>query len=85
MKSLKNSESFTYLDKDTNFTGTIKTSKLVLEGSMNGEVHASDAIHLMKGSILRGDIRAKNISFDEGSIYNGKMHVGPNTNGQQKG
>lgn len=82
MKPLENSESITYLDKDTNFTGTIKTSKLVLEGSMKGEVHASEVIHLKKGSVLRGDITAKNISFDEGSIYNGKLHIGPNTNGQ---
>lgn len=79
---MENSESFTYLDKDTSFTGTIKTSKLVLEGSMKGEVHASEAIHLKKGSILRGDITAKNISFDEGSVYNGKLHVGPNNNGR---
>jgi cytoskeletal protein CcmA (bactofilin family) len=82
VKPLKNSESFTYLDKDTSFTGTIKTSKLVLEGSMKGEVHASEAIHLKKGSTLRGDITAKNISFDEGSVYNGKLHVGPNNNGR---
>ena len=80
---MENSESITYLDKDTDFTGTIKTSKLVLEGSMKGEVYASDAIHLKKGSVLRGDIRAKNISFDEGSIYNGKLLVGPNQNGRQ--
>lgn len=78
---MKNSESFTYLDKDTNFKGTIKTSKLVLEGSMEGEVHASDIIHLKKGSILHGDITANNISFDDGSVYNGKLHVGPNQNG----
>jgi len=83
VKTLENSESYTYLDKDTDFTGTIKTSKLVLEGSMKGEVYASDAIHLKKGSVLRGDITAKNISFDEGSIYNGKLLVGPNKNGQQ--
>ncbi|WP_165142002.1 polymer-forming cytoskeletal protein [Halalkalibaculum roseum] len=78
---MKNSESYTYLDKDTNFRGTIKTSKLVLEGSMQGDVHASDAIHLKKGSVLRGDIKAKNISFDEGSVYNGKLLVGPSRNG----
>lgn len=78
---MNNSERFTYLDKDTNFHGTIKTSKLVLEGSLEGDVHASEGIHLKKGSVLIGDITAKNISFDEGSVYNGNLHIGPNNNG----
>lgn len=78
---MDNSERFTYLDKDTDFHGSIKTSKLVLEGSLEGEVEASEAIHLKKGSKFKGDITAKNISFDEGSVYNGNLHIGQRKNG----
>ena len=78
---MENSERFTYLDKDTKFQGTIKTSRLVLEGSLEGHVHASEGIHLKEGSVFKGDIFAQNISFDEGSVYNGNLHIGPNKNG----
>lgn len=81
MIPLENSESLTYLDKDTDFHGTIRTSKLILEGSLEGEVEASEGIHLKKGSFFKGDIKAKNISFDEGSVYNGNLHIGPRRNG----
>lgn len=81
MTNLENSERFTYLDKDTNFHGSIKTSKLVLEGSLEGDVEASEGIHLKKGSKFKGDITAKNISFDEGSEYNGNLHIGSVKNG----
>ena len=77
---MENKNGFTFLDKDTKFHGTIKTSKLVLEGSVEGDVQA-EGIHLMKGSTLIGDITAKNISFDEGSVYNGNLHIGPEKNG----
>lgn len=81
MIPLENSESLTYLDKDTDFHGTIKTSKLILEGSLEGEVEATEGIYLKKGSIFKGDITAKNISFDEGSVYNGNLHIGTSKNG----
>lgn len=79
---MKDTNGFTFLDKDTEFHGTIKTNQLVLEGSLEGDVKA-EVIHLKRGSTFIGDITAKSISFDEGSVYNGNLHIGPNANGSK--
>lgn len=82
MTKLEEFDKFTFLDKDTEFHGSIKTNSLVLAGSLEGDVQASEGIHLKRGSRFIGDIKAKKISFDEGSVYNGKLNIGPNNNGR---
>lgn len=72
---MKEQKGFIYLDKDTDFTGTIETSTFILEGSVTGEVHAKEEVLLKNGSSLRGDIETKKVLLEEGYSHQGDFKL----------
>lgn len=72
----KNSgDAYIYFDKNTDFSGEIESSRIILEGRIDGVVHAEKAIHLKKGSFIKGEIHTGHLIADEGSTCLGELQV----------
>lgn len=84
---MERDQSYIYLDKDTDFSGEIEASRIILEGKINGTVRAKQGIHLKRGSLIEGEIYTENFFAEKGSVYHGKLHleeVDGEKNGEQK-
>ena len=75
---MKESKGFIFFDKDTNFNGIIDASSVVLEGTVTGEVVASDIVYLKYGSCMKGDINTRKILTEEGASHSGSLRLGLN-------
>ncbi|MDX1617446.1 MAG: polymer-forming cytoskeletal protein [Balneolaceae bacterium] len=68
-------DSYIYFDKDTSFTGEVESSRIVLEGRIQGVVYAEKQLHLKEGSFIEGEIYAGHLIADEGSSCFGELQV----------
>lgn len=53
----------------------IKTREIVVFGSINGTIEASDRIDLRKGASVVGDIRAARIVIEDGAYFKGNVDI----------
>lgn len=74
---------FILFDKDTDFQGEIKTSHLILEGKVDGVIHADKEIHLRHGACIKGEIYTSNFHADRGTVCDGKLHIENMNNAQE--
>lgn len=70
-----------FLSEDANFTGEIEASQIILEGKVKGTVRAEHSIRLKPGSRLEGEAFTENFFPENGSVYDGKLHIVANENG----
>lgn len=61
-------------------SGSVNVNKLIanniiIDGSVNGEVHATDTVYLLEHAILHGDIYAKELYVERGAKFHGSNHV----------
>lgn len=68
-------KSFIFLDKETDFTGEIEASNIILYGRIRGTVRAERSIRLKSGSYMEGEIFTQDFFPEKGSIYNGELHM----------
>ncbi len=64
-----------FLDGETNFTGEIKASDIILYGKINGTIRAEHSIRLKSGSYMEGEAYTKDFLPEKGAVYNGKLHI----------
>jgi len=57
--------------------GRIFVGRLVSNGSIVGDVVATDRIALNKNSRLKGNLRAPIVVIEDGAIFNGRVTTGP--------
>ena len=61
-------------------SGSVNVNKLIanniiIDGSVNGEVHATDTVYLLEHAILHGDIYAKELYVERGAKFHGSNHI----------
>ena len=66
---------FVLVDKNTFFKGTIIAEKVIVEGSVEGEINASEHVLLKKGSVVNGPIQTPRFFCEEGSNHNGLIRL----------
>lgn len=72
-------ESVIFLDEETDFTGEIEASSIILRGKVKGTIRAERSIRLKSGSYMEGAIYTKDFFPEQGSVYNGELHmISPN-------
>ncbi|PAU95326.1 hypothetical protein CK503_03790 [Aliifodinibius salipaludis] len=64
-----------FLDEQTDFTGEIKASDIILYGKISGTIWAEDSIRLKSGSYMEGEVYTKDFFPEKGAVYNGKLHI----------
>src|ERR1700680_2652420 len=48
---------------------------LVVQGKLEGNIHASDRVELRKAAIVTGDVTTQRISIEEGAYLKGKVDI----------
>ncbi|HEY1760464.1 MAG TPA: polymer-forming cytoskeletal protein [Bryobacteraceae bacterium] len=53
----------------------VKAKELVVRGSIQGDVEASDRISIMKGASIVGDVRTAGIVIEDGAYFKGGIDI----------
>ena len=53
----------------------VNAKSVVVQGKMEGNIHASDRTELMKSGVIVGDIVTQRISIEEGASFKGKVEI----------
>jgi cytoskeletal protein CcmA (bactofilin family) len=59
--------------KSGNVTGTIKAAHLIVNGRVNGDVHASESVEIQQGACVVGDVFYKAIAIHPGGVVEGVL------------
>jgi cytoskeletal protein CcmA (bactofilin family) len=54
---------------------SIEAKGIVVQGKLEGNVHASDRVDLRKSAVVAGDIVTQRISIEEGAYLKGKVDI----------
>jgi cytoskeletal protein CcmA (bactofilin family) len=53
----------------------VDTCAVVVQGKLEGDIHASDRVDLKRSATVVGDIATQRISIDEGAYFKGSVNV----------
>lgn len=53
--------------------GEVQVAHLVVNGTINGAVHASETLELQSGSRVKGDVHYKSMEMHQGAIIEGRL------------
>ena len=53
--------------------GEVQVAHLVVNGTINGPVHASETLELQSGSRVKGDVHYKSIEMQQGAVVEGRL------------
>ncbi len=53
--------------------GEVEVAHLVVNGTINGAVHATETLELQSSSKVKGDVRYKSIEMHQGAIVEGRL------------
>ncbi len=53
--------------------GEVQVAHLVINGTINGAVHASETLELQSSSKVKGDVHYKSIEMHQGAIVEGRL------------
>ena len=48
---------------------------MVVQGKLEGNIHASDRVDLKQSAVVMGDIATQRISIDEGVYFKGSINI----------
>ena len=58
---------------DARIDGEVQAAHIVVNGSINGPVHATETLELQAGSKVKGDVYYKTIEMHQGAIVEGRL------------
>ena len=58
---------------DARIDGEVQAAHIVVSGSINGPVHATETLELQAGSKVKGDVYYKTIEMHQGAIVEGRL------------
>ena len=61
------------IDKDTTINGNITGGTITINGTVNGNLTATNDLMIMACSIITGDIEAPSMEVNRGAVINGKV------------
>lgn len=53
--------------------GEVSASHIVVNGSINGPVHAAETLELHSGSRVKGDVHYKSLEIQQGAVVEGRL------------
>lgn len=68
-------KSLIFLDEETDFTGEIEASNIIVYGRVSGTIRAERSIRLKSGSYMEGEIFTQEFFPEKGSVYDGELHM----------
>lgn len=64
-----------HIGKDTLFEGIVHARTITVEGTVQGEVNATDEVFIRKDGVVNGPVRTQKILLEEGARHNGKIKL----------
>lgn len=58
---------------DARIDGEVEAAHIVVNGTINGPVHASETLELQAGSKVKGDVYYKTIEIHAGAVVEGRL------------
>jgi cytoskeletal protein CcmA (bactofilin family) len=55
--------------------GNVNARAAVVQGKLEGDIHASDRVDLKQSAVVVGDIATQRISIDEGAYFKGSVNI----------
>jgi cytoskeletal protein CcmA (bactofilin family) len=56
-------------------TANVAAKDVVVQGHLQGDIHAAGRVELRSGSNVNGDIRAARLSVEDNAIFSGKVEL----------
>lgn len=56
-------------------TANVTARDVVVQGNLQGDIHAAGRVELRSGSVVNGDIRAARLSVEDNAIFSGKVEL----------
>jgi cytoskeletal protein CcmA (bactofilin family) len=70
------------LSADARIDGEVQAAHIVVNGAINGSVHATETLELQAGSRVKGDVYYKTIEIHQGAVVEGRLvHYAAETKG----
>ena len=61
------------LSADARIDGEVQAAHIVVNGTINGSVHATETLELQAGSRVKGDVYYKTIEIHQGAVVDGRL------------
>jgi cytoskeletal protein CcmA (bactofilin family) len=61
------------VSSDARIDGEVQAAHIVVNGMINGPVHATETLELQSGSRVKGDVYYKTIEIHQGAVVDGRL------------
>ena len=61
------------VSSDARIDGEVQAAHIVVNGTINGPVHATETLELQYGSRVKGDVYYKSIEIQQGAVVEGRL------------
>ena len=61
------------VSSDARIDGEVQAAHIVVNGMINGPVHATETLELQAGSRVKGDVYYKTIEIHQGAVVEGRL------------
>jgi cytoskeletal protein CcmA (bactofilin family) len=61
------------VSSDARIDGEVSAAHIVVNGMINGPVHATETLELQSGSQVKGDVYYKTIEIHQGAVVDGRL------------
>ena len=61
------------LSAEARIDGEVQAAHIVVNGTINGPVHATETLELQAGSRVKGDVYYKSIEIHQGAVVEGRL------------
>lgn len=66
-----------HIAKEARVAADVEAGAIIVEGEVKGALSASDRIELKSSARYEGDLACSKLTVDEGAVFSGHVHVGP--------
>lgn len=61
------------VSSEARIDGEVQAAHIVVNGTINGPVHATETLELQAGSRVKGDVSYKSIEIQQGAVVEGRL------------
>jgi cytoskeletal protein CcmA (bactofilin family) len=61
------------VSSDARIDGEVQAAHIVVNGTINGPLHATESLELQAGSRVKGDVYYKSIEIHQGAVVEGRL------------
>jgi cytoskeletal protein CcmA (bactofilin family) len=66
-----------HVAKEARISADVEAGAIIVEGEVKGTLSATDRIELKNSARYEGDLSCSKLTVDEGAVFSGHVHVGP--------